>query len=55
MNNWRENYDAETLKKFDDLIAEYSQVKGSLITILQGTQELFGYLSRDAMSEMANT
>ena len=51
--NWRDNCDAEKVKKFDELLSEYAPVKGSLITILQGTQELFGYLSREAMSEIA--
>lgn len=53
MNHWRDQYDAETLRKFDALLAEHAPHAGSLITILQGAQALFGYLSREVMGEIA--
>ena len=52
--DWRKNFDADKVKRFDDLLAEYAPVKGSLITILQGAQEIFGYLATEVMSEIAD-
>ena len=42
-----ENVDLSLLK---DVLDHYADVKGSLITILQKTQEIYGYLSLDAIN-----
>ena len=41
-----ENVDLSLLK---DVLATYADVKGSLITILQKTQEIYGYIPMDAV------
>ena len=35
------------LSLLDGVLSEYAEVKGSLITILQHTQEIYGYLPKD--------
>ena len=37
------------LSLLDDVLAQYASVKGSLITILQHTQDIYGYLPRPAI------
>ncbi len=37
------------LSLLDDVLKEYASVKGSLITILQNTQEIYGYLPKEAI------
>lgn len=37
------------LSLLDGVLEEYAQVKGSLITILQHTQEIYGYLPKEAI------
>lgn len=37
------------LKKLEPLLAKYKTVPGSLITVLQQTQEIYGYLPKDAI------
>ncbi|MEE0957144.1 MAG: NADH-quinone oxidoreductase subunit NuoE [Ruminococcus sp.] len=37
------------LSLLDDVLAQYAPVKGSLITILQHTQDIYGYLPRPAI------
>lgn len=37
----------------DDLLNEYASVKGSLITILQGAQRIYGYLPTDVIYYIA--
>ena len=37
------------LSLLDGVLSEYAEVKGSLITILQHTQEIYGYLPKDAI------
>lgn len=37
------------LSLLDGVLKEYAQVKGSLITILQNTQDIYGYLPRKAI------
>lgn len=37
------------LSLIDEVLDEYAQVKGSLITILQKTQEIYGYLPESAI------
>ena len=40
---------AVDLSLLDGVLQEYAPVKGSLITILQHTQEIYGYLPREAI------
>lgn len=35
--------------ELDEVMSSYAQVKGSLITILQKTQDIYGYLSEDVI------
>ena len=37
------------LSLLDGVLAEYASAKGSLITILQNTQDIYGYLPREAI------
>lgn len=37
------------LSLLDSVLGEYAGVKGSLITILQNTQEIYGYLPKEAI------
>jgi NADH-quinone oxidoreductase subunit E len=37
------------LSKLDSVLEEYASVKGSLITILQNTQDIYGYLPKEAI------
>ena len=37
------------LSLLDGVLSEYASVKGSLITILQETQEIYGYLPKEAI------
>ncbi len=41
------------LSLLDDVLAEYASVKGSLITILQKTQDIYGYLPREAVCRIS--
>ncbi|OHD12969.1 MAG: NADH dehydrogenase [Spirochaetes bacterium GWD1_27_9] len=41
--------------KLDQILKEYSGIKGALIPILQKTQESFGYLSQESMGYIANS
>ena len=41
------------LSLLDGVLSEYVEVKGSLITILQHTQEIYGYLPMDVMEHIA--
>jgi len=47
------NNNASDLTKIEDLLQKYSSVKGSLITILQGAQEIYGYLPTDVIYHIA--
>lgn len=47
------NHEGVDLSKLEDVLAEYGQVRGSLITILQKTQELYGYIPIDAVYHIA--
>ncbi len=40
----------QDFKKLDDVLNKYTKVTGSLITILQETQDIYGYISIDAMN-----
>ena len=47
------NHDQVDLALLVPVLAEYAQVKGSLITILQKTQEIYGYVPVDAVYHIA--
>ena len=38
----------------DSVLEEYASVEGSLITILQKTQDIYGYLPQDAIKKIAS-
>ena len=42
------NHESVDLSLLEDVLAHYADVKGSLITILQKTQEIYGYIPIDA-------
>ncbi|GAB4324287.1 MAG: NADH-quinone oxidoreductase subunit NuoE [Bacteroidales bacterium] len=41
------------LKQLDPLIEKYRNKKGNLIPLLQGTQEIFGYIPREAFEKIS--
>lgn len=43
------NHKNVDLALMEDVLAEYADIKGSLITILQKTQEIYGYIPIDAV------
>ena len=43
------NHENVDLSLLEDVLAHYADIKGSLITILQKTQEIYGYLPMDAV------
>ncbi len=43
------NHENVDLSLLEDVLAKYADVKGSLITILQKTQEIYGYIPIDAV------
>ena len=43
------NHNSVDLSLLEDVLAKYADVKGSLITILQKTQEIYGYIPIDAV------
>lgn len=43
----------ENFKKLDCVLEKYKNIDGSLITILQQAQEIFGYLPMDAINYIA--
>lgn len=47
------NHESVDLRLLDDVLAAYGNVKGSLITILQKTQEIYGYIPIDAVYHIA--
>ena len=47
------NHESIDLSLLDDVLAKYACVKGSLITILQKTQEIYGYIPIDAVYYIA--
>ena len=40
----------QDFKELDPVLEKYAKVPGSLITILQKTQDIYGYISIDAMN-----
>ena len=47
------NHETVDLSLLNDVLAAYGDVKGSLITILQKTQEIYGYIPIDAVYHIA--
>ena len=47
------NHEKVDLTLLEDVLAHYADVKGSLITILQKTQEIYGYIPMDAVYHIA--
>ena len=47
------NHESVDLSLLEDVLAKYASVKGSLITILQKTQEIYGYIPIDAVYHIA--
>ena len=43
------NHEKVDLSLLENVLAEYANVPGSLITILQNTQEIYGYIPTDAI------
>ena len=47
------NHERVDLSLLEDVLGKYADVKGSLITILQKTQEIYGYIPIDAVYHIA--
>ena len=47
------NHKSVDLSLLNDVLEHYADVKGSLITILQKTQEIYGYIPIDAVYHIA--
>lgn len=47
------NTSATDLSKIDNLIQQHRNLEGNLIALLQGVQEIYGYLPAEAMVEIA--
>ena len=47
------NHEKVDLTLLEDVLSHYADVKGSLITILQKTQEIYGYIPMDAVYHIA--
>jgi len=47
------NHESVDLTLLEDVLVKYASVKGSLITILQKTQEIYGYVPIDAVYHIA--
>ena len=45
---------SEAFKELQPTLDKYAGVKGSLITILQKAQEIYGYLSKDCINHIAD-
>lgn len=48
------NCNNSDLSLLDEVLAKYKNVRGSLITILQKAQEIYGYLPTDVIYHIAN-
>lgn len=46
--------DAVDLKLIDHLLEKYKSKKGNMIPILQGTQEIYGYIPKEAFLKISN-
>ena len=53
MNNCTCNCQKSDLSLLDDVLNKYASVKGSLITILQKAQDIYGYLPTDVIYHIA--
>lgn len=49
------NKTAVDLSLIDSVLSEYANIKGSLITILQKTQDIYGYLPEDAIRKISES
>ena len=47
------NHEKVDLSPLEEVLEEYAGIKGSLITILQHTQEIYGYIPVDAVYRIA--
>ncbi|MBR3988621.1 MAG: NADH-quinone oxidoreductase subunit NuoE [Clostridia bacterium] len=47
------NHEKSDLTLIEDVLNEYADIKGSLITILQKTQDIYGYLPTDVIYHIA--
>jgi NADH-quinone oxidoreductase subunit E len=47
------NGDSQDLSLLDPIIAKYKGKKGNVIPLLQGTQELFGFISKEAFEKLS--
>ena len=47
------NHKSVDLSLIADVLDKYAAVKGSLITILQKTQDIYGYIPTEAISHIA--
>ena len=47
------NHESVDLSLLEDVLGKYASVKGSLISILQKTQEIYGYIPIDAVYHIA--
>lgn len=45
----------QDFKELDSILKKYAKVPGSLITILQKTQDIYGYISIDAMNYISKS
>lgn len=43
----------DKLKEFDEMLASYKDAKGSLMPMLQKTQDMFGYLPKEILERMS--
>lgn len=43
----------EKARKLEEVLAKYREQRGALIPVLQATQEIYGYLPREAVSRVA--
>ena len=43
------------LELIDGVLEEYASVPGSLITILQQTQDIYGYLPKEAIEKISES
>ena len=53
MSDNKFNTPQSDLTLLEDVLRQYEKIPGSLITILQKTQEIYGYLPRDAIYHIA--
>ena len=52
-NNQKNNTEAVDVSRLDNLLNKYRGKKGSLIPLLQGAQEIYGYIPREAFEKLS--